>query len=69
MKPIAKQAIIDAYEDLTNATAAVTGCAMFAPDHLRKRDLPGLVEAMVEAEGELLAALEAAGIWTEEGVG
>lgn len=65
MKPIAKQAIRDAHDALDSAINAVVGCAMFAPDSLRKQDLPRLIEALREVESDLLAALEAAGIFED----
>lgn len=57
-----KQAIAQAWEAVVEAENAVVGCAMFAPDALRQRDLPGLVEKAATAETRMGEALEDAGI-------
>jgi hypothetical protein len=64
MKDIEQATIAHAHEAVTERINAVVGCAMFAPDADRKRDLPRLVKALRAAEEELVAALEAAGVWS-----
>lgn len=57
-----RAAIVAAYEALTDRMVGVVGCAMFAPDAMRKRDLPGIVEAKDDAERALNVLLEDAGV-------
>lgn len=64
MQDIQRQAIAHAHDAISSAINALVGGAMFAPEPSRRRDLPGLVDTLREAEAELLAALEAAGVVT-----
>ncbi len=63
MNDTQKQAIQDAHQSLTNAINSLVGCAMFAPEHLRQRDLPALVTSMRESEQLFQESLEEAGIY------
>jgi len=62
---LARRAILVAWEALCSANSRVIGCASFAPDALRQRDLPRLVEALAAAEWAMGEALEAAGVFDE----
>jgi hypothetical protein len=64
VKDIERAAIADAHEAVTSKINAVVGCAMFAPDAARRLDLPGLIDELRKAEEGLVAALEAAGVWS-----
>lgn len=50
-------------EALESTTNAVVGCAMFAPDSARKRDLGNLVHEMHEAERALQEFWEINGLY------
>lgn len=56
------KAIGDAYDKLVSAQDAVAGCGMFAPEPMKSRDLPGLIEAMQTAQVEFSLVLEEAGL-------
>ena len=58
----ANEKIREAYEELTSAENAVAGCGMFAPEPMKSRDLPRLIEAMQEKSIALGEALEEAGV-------
>jgi hypothetical protein len=53
-----KDELLDAYEKLSSAVNAAAGCVMFAPDSLKIKDGPGLLEKVQHAAFEFDIAIQ-----------